>query len=428
MSVTVDWCSGGSESGYSDSKVGDQVRLQQRLRKAMRTRGNDVCVDCGTPRPRWATLVVQEEGRSVGGFCCLECSGAHRRLGTHVTFVRSVDLDTWKEKEVQALESGGNDHINSLYQAKISDMESALQTAQHNEHSITHHPLFSPQELQQPDCTLRLSPHATQDQRWHFVKDKYERRRFMTMDVFTSPSAWKKRPIGHESSPLPHLVPVSSTEDSTGSNHADETQQRQPTPSGYMKNFKFKWKKKKKIQRSTPSSPRRRFHSPNYNLVTSDDSNDLDPPLVRNTMISRPVTDESFPNFEDVFDQVMLDQSDSDDDSDQDSLLTYVTMKQNGDVEVVAKECLLLYPTDDEEEDEDDDEDDDDLSAVSTTSSIRGRLHENYKKGMRKGKRFMKKTFAKSKQSGASSTTSYHRQSEPDPEEVHVNMGVGYAL
>lgn len=413
MSVMVDRSSQGSESGNNENnKVVDQVRLQQRLRKAIRKSGNEVCVDCGTPRPRWATLIVQEEGCSIGGFCCLECSGAHRRLGTHVTFVRSVDLDSWKEKEVQAMELAGNDHVNSLYQSKLSEMESALRTAQHNRPSAPEHPLFSPQELNQSDCTLRLSPHATQEQRWRFVKDKYERRRFCSMDVPASPSAWKKRrPLGVESSPLPHLVPASSTEDSTGSNHADDPQPRHPTPSGYMKTFKFKWKKK--IQRSTPSSPRRFFHPPNYNEVT-DDISDLDPPFVRNTMNHRPANDEPAPNFEEVFNQAMLDHSESDD-SDQDSLHTYVTMKQNGDVEVVAKDALLLYATDDE--------DDDDLSAASATSIIRGRIQVNYKKSMRKGKQFLRQTFTKTKP-----PTIPKKQSELDAQEVHLKMGVGYAL
>lgn len=32
---------------------------------------------------------------------CLECSGRHRALGVHISFVRSVTMDSWSEKQVE---------------------------------------------------------------------------------------------------------------------------------------------------------------------------------------------------------------------------------------------------------------------------------------------------------------------------------------
>ena len=43
--------------------------------------------------PRWASA-------NLGLFMCIECSGIHRGLGVHISFVRSVNLDSWTKAQV----------------------------------------------------------------------------------------------------------------------------------------------------------------------------------------------------------------------------------------------------------------------------------------------------------------------------------------
>ncbi len=49
---------------------------------------------CKMSGPRWASV-------NLGIFMCLECSGIHRRLGVHISKVKSVNLDGWKIKWAQ---------------------------------------------------------------------------------------------------------------------------------------------------------------------------------------------------------------------------------------------------------------------------------------------------------------------------------------
>lgn len=62
------------------------------------------------PDPTWASL-------NLGALICIECSGIHRNLGTHLSRVRSLDLDDWPRELTLVLTAIGNDMANRVWES-----------------------------------------------------------------------------------------------------------------------------------------------------------------------------------------------------------------------------------------------------------------------------------------------------------------------
>ncbi len=103
---------------YVSEKVPTIVELSQQP-------CNVLCADCNFVRgftlsmtsfilfllsqnqPQWVSV-------THGVFICTQCSGVHRSLGVHISFVQSVTMDVWKESLVSALaDAGGTELINT---------------------------------------------------------------------------------------------------------------------------------------------------------------------------------------------------------------------------------------------------------------------------------------------------------------------------
>lgn len=88
--------------------------------------GNSICADCDASNPDWASL-------NLGVLVCIECSGIHRNLGSHVSRVRSLDLDEWPSDLVVVMTAIGNSLANSIWEANIKGRTKPTPASQREE-------------------------------------------------------------------------------------------------------------------------------------------------------------------------------------------------------------------------------------------------------------------------------------------------------
>uniref|UniRef100_A0A8D3E5Z1 ArfGAP with GTPase domain, ankyrin repeat and PH domain 2 n=1 Tax=Scophthalmus maximus TaxID=52904 RepID=A0A8D3E5Z1_SCOMX len=128
------------ESGRNKARRSSQSEAVA-LQAIRNAKGNGLCVDCEAPNPTWASL-------NLGALICIECSGIHRNLGTHLSRVRSLDLDDWPGELTQVLAAIGNHMANSIWES----------------------------------CTqgrTKPAPNATREERESWIRAKYEQRAYV---------------------------------------------------------------------------------------------------------------------------------------------------------------------------------------------------------------------------------------------------------
>lgn len=90
------------------------AKNQATIKSLLKLEANKICADCKRNKhPRWASW-------NLGVFICIRCSGIHRGMGTHISRVKSVDLDSWTDEQLKSILSWGNARANKYWEAKLA--------------------------------------------------------------------------------------------------------------------------------------------------------------------------------------------------------------------------------------------------------------------------------------------------------------------
>lgn len=87
------------------------------VRQVLGKECNTLCADCRTPAPLWASHSLNNIPMVI--FICIQCSGWHRSLGSHISKVKSVELDDWSSELIALAETTGNDKCNGYWEASM---------------------------------------------------------------------------------------------------------------------------------------------------------------------------------------------------------------------------------------------------------------------------------------------------------------------
>lgn len=90
----------------------DEEKKSKVLSEVRNVEGNKVCADCDAMEPTWISL-------NYGVVVCHECSGVHRKLGAHISKIRSLTLDSIETEVLDFLLALGNSKANSTLEAEL---------------------------------------------------------------------------------------------------------------------------------------------------------------------------------------------------------------------------------------------------------------------------------------------------------------------
>ncbi|XP_057209808.1 ARF GTPase-activating protein GIT2a isoform X1 [Triplophysa rosa] len=95
------------------------IRTLPETRMSKRLRNSEVCADCSSSDPHWASV-------NRGVLICDECCGVHRSLGRHNSQVRHLSHTPWPPTQLQMVQILYNNGANAIWEHTLLDPSSLM--------------------------------------------------------------------------------------------------------------------------------------------------------------------------------------------------------------------------------------------------------------------------------------------------------------
>ena len=100
----------------NDQINNDMKRQKQIINKLLKKPENKYCADCKNNPPTWASI-------NLGILICINCSGCHRELGTHISKIKSINLDSWPLNVLENFRKMDNKIANNYWEYNLKKSE-----------------------------------------------------------------------------------------------------------------------------------------------------------------------------------------------------------------------------------------------------------------------------------------------------------------
>ena len=102
------------------------INQTARITRISKRSCNKTCADCPEIHPTFVSIIKPQQCFALGSdalasFVCLQCASIHRKLGTGICFVRSINVDRWenKENDVNVADFTGNQIVNDIFEGHL---------------------------------------------------------------------------------------------------------------------------------------------------------------------------------------------------------------------------------------------------------------------------------------------------------------------
>ena len=98
------------------SNDNEMKKQKQIINKLLKKPENKYCADCKSNPPSWASI-------NLGVLICIKCSSTHRELGTHISKIKSINLDVWPSDILEKFLKIDNKISNDYWEHNLSQDE-----------------------------------------------------------------------------------------------------------------------------------------------------------------------------------------------------------------------------------------------------------------------------------------------------------------